>query len=82
MIEQVDANTWKIDGSADISDVAETLNIEFPCEEHDTFGGFVFSQYGFIPEDGSTFSIDINRLHIDVLHIAEHRLKSALVTLS
>ena len=82
LIEQVDANTWKIDGSADISDVAETLNIEFPCEEHDTFGGFVFSQYGFIPEDGSTFSIDINRLHIDVLHIAEHRLKSALVTLS
>ena len=82
IIEQVDANTWKIDGSADLSDVEQALNLTLPCDDYDTFGGLVFAQYGFIPEDGSTFSLDFERLHIEVLQIADHRLKSALVTVS
>ena len=82
MIEQVDANTWKIDGSADLTEVAQALHISLPCDDYDTFGGLVFAQYGFIPEDGSTFSVDYEQMHIEVLQIAEHRLKSALVTIS
>ena len=82
LIEQLDANTWKIDGSAELEEVSEALHIDLPCEDYDTFGGFVFAQNGFIPEDGATFTIDTDTLHIEVLKIAEHRLRSALVTLT
>ena len=82
LIEQLDANTWKIDGSAELEEVSEALHIDLPCEDHDTFGGFVFAQNGFIPEDGATFTIDTHTLHIEVLKITEHRLRSALVTLT
>ncbi len=81
LIEQVDGRTWKINGAAELEDVAAALDIPLPCEEYDTFGGYVFTQYGYIPEDGSTFTIDLPPLRIEVLRITDHRLKSALVTL-
>ena len=34
------------------------------------------------PEDGATFTIDTDTLHIESSEIAEHRLRSALVTLT
>ena len=82
LIEQVDANTWKINGGAELALVAEALKLDLPVDDYDTFGGYVFSHYGFIPEDGTTFTIDIERLHIEVLQISEHRLQGTLVTLS
>ena len=81
LIEQVDGRTWKINGAAELEDVAAALDIPLPCEEYDTFGGYVFTQYGYIPEDVSTFTIDLPPLRIEVLRITDHRLKSALVTL-
>ena len=32
LIEQLDANTWKIDGSAELEEVSEALHIDLPCE--------------------------------------------------
>ena len=81
-LEQVDANTWKIAGSAPLEKVAESLCISLPCDEFDTFGGYVFSQHGFIPEDGTSFTMDTDQLHIEVLQIHEHRILSTIVTLN
>ena len=81
-LEQVDANTWKIAGTASLEKVAEALQISLPCEEFDTFGGYVFSQHGYIPEDGTSFTLDTDQLHIEVLQICEHRVLSTIVTLN
>ena len=50
--------------------------------DYDTFGGMVFDAYGFIPEDGSQFEIDIPPLHIQVRDIQDHRIERAIVTLT
>lgn len=81
-IEKIGENTWRIQGCAPLDEVAEELGVELPIEENDTFGGFVFSSYGSVPDDGTTFEIDIDRLHVDVTEIKEHRIESSIVVVS
>ena len=49
-------NSWTVDGLCDIDEFKERFNIEtLPDEEHDhfqTMGGFVTSQFGYIPRVG------------------------------
>ena len=78
-IERVDSQTWKIRGSALMEDVAEELDVELDDEDVDTFGGFVFSNYGSVPDDGTQFEIDVEGLHIRVLEVKDHKLEKALV---
>ncbi len=81
-IENIGENTWKIMGTAPLDEVAEELGIEFEDDENETFGGLVFSSYGSVPEDGTTFDIEIGRLHINVTEIKEHRIESCIVVVS
>ena len=80
-IQQLDSGTWRINGAAPLTDVAEHLETELPTEEYETFGGLVFGLYGSVPDDGSTFEIDIENLHIKVTEIRDHRLEAATVCL-
>ncbi len=72
-------NEWRILGSAFIDDVTHALHVKFPEGEYDTFGGFIFAEYGSIVEDGKTFELDYENLHIMVLKIRDHRIESTLV---
>lgn len=80
-IQRLDSSTWQIRGTALLEDVAEQLNVKLPVDEYDTFGGFVFGNYGLVPEDGTVFEIDLCSLHIKVNEIQEHRLEKATVCL-
>jgi putative hemolysin len=70
---------WKILGTAPLDEVAEALNVELPAEDHDTFGGYVLACRGSLPEDGATFELDTDELHITVDTIKDHRIESAVV---
>ncbi len=78
-IEKIDSNTWKIQGGADLEEVAEILDIELPLDEYDTFGGYIFGNYGTIPDDGTRFEINLPPLQIKVTEIKDHRIKKAIV---
>ncbi len=78
-IEKIDSNTWEIQGGADLEEVAETLKIELPVDEYDTFGGYIFGNYGTIPDDGTRFEINLPPLNIKVTEIKDHRIKRAMV---
>ncbi len=78
-IELVDEDLWRIRGSADIEDVHETLGVSFPEDEYETFGGFVFTELGSVPEDGSSVELTANGLYISETEIREHRLVQAMV---
>lgn len=79
--EQIDSNTWKIRGCMALDEVAEKLGITLPIDDYDTFGGFIFGAYGFIPDDGSIFELDAYSLHIKVTEIKDHRVEKATVCL-
>ena len=71
--------TWKIKGSTLISDVEETLGIELSDNDCDTFGGYVLSALGSVPEDGTVFEIEAGGLIISVTEITDRQIVSATV---
>ena len=79
LIEQLDSSTWKIHGSAPLDDVAETLGVDLPTEEFETFNGLVFGALGTIPDDGSSVEVETDGLVIKVTDIQEHQVESAIV---
>lgn len=79
-IVKIDADTWLIDGSAPLPDVARLLKISLPEDEYDTFGGMVFGMYEKIPDDGSEFETVLEGLNIKVTEIRDHRIRKATVT--
>lgn len=76
---QIDETTWKILGSADIDLVAETLQVDLPVEEYNTFAGMILGELGSIPEDGATPELEAYGLQIRVTKIEDHRIEDALV---
>lgn len=81
-IEKLDSQTWKIRGSAKLVEVKEKLGVELPLESYDTFGGYVFGNYGSIPDDGSQFELELDSLHIKVIEIKDHRITKTVVCLN
>ena len=49
-IKTVSENVIKIEGSTDLEDVADELEIEMPVDEYDTLGGFIIGVLDRIPE--------------------------------
>ena len=80
-IELLDSGTWKIRGTASLDEVAQKLAVELPLDEYETFGGYVFGSYGAIPDDGASFELETDVLHIKVLEIKAHRIEKAIVCL-
>ncbi|MBQ4064958.1 MAG: HlyC/CorC family transporter [Clostridia bacterium] len=82
-IEKLSDNLWRIQGTALLEAVEEELAINFTSEddEYSTMSGLVFSRFTTIPADGETPELVIDRLHIQVEEITEHRVVSALVEL-
>ena len=73
-------NTWRIAGSADLDDVAEALDVDFPeDEESETLGGLVFAQLNVIPEDGSHPEVEVYGLPIRVEVLTDRRVERATV---
>ena len=70
----------EIKGSAPLEEVAEELGVTLPVDEYDTFGGFVFANYGSVPDDGTTFEIEAENLAINVTDIVDHRIEKASVS--
>lgn len=78
-IVKISDNQWRIQGRADVEDVAEELRIELPSQDYDTFGGYVCGVIDRIPEDGETFVCSTDDLEIRVLAVENHRIKEAVV---
>ncbi len=81
MLVQTGEDTWDVQGICPLDDAAEAFGIELPIEDFDTVGGYVFSNYGVIPDDGTEFEVDIDRLHVKVTGIQDHRIVAMTITL-
>lgn len=79
-IEEIAENCWRIQGVADIEDVAGALGLKLPIEEYDTFGGWLFGCLGRIPPDGEAIYMETEALHVKIEDIRDHRVVSTIVS--
>ena len=77
-IEQVDEDTYRIDGMFPIDEFNERFGTDLPDEDFHTLAGFVFGQLGRAPEPGDDVSYD--GLRFDVLEVEGNRIERVAVT--
>lgn len=78
-IQQIDADQFRIYGSADIEDVEKTLGISLEDEDCDTFGGYILNHYGQIPDEGSHFRVSLDLMDVYVKEVKNHRIGQTIV---
>lgn len=66
-IVQLDETTFNFDGTTDIEEVEEMLDIKLPEGEYDTLGGFIMSELGRIPEENDEIESQGYRLVVEEL---------------
>ena len=71
--------SWKVTGSANLEEMSAAMGVSFPCEDYDTFNGFVFHALDGVPEDGEELAFDYETLHIKVLKIRNHQVEQAII---
>jgi len=76
-IEQVDDDTYRIDGMFQIDEFNERFGTELPDDDFHTLGGFVFGQLGRQPEPGD--DVGSNGLRFDVLEVEGSRIERIAV---
>lgn len=80
-IEILSEESWRIAGSASISEVEEAIGIKFEDIDSDTFSGFLLGLYGSVPEDGASFELSTDTLDIHIEDIKDHKVDRAVITL-
>lgn len=80
-VEVLEDGSWRIAGSASISEVEEAIGVKFEDSDSDTFSGFVLGLYGSVPEDGASFEISTETLDIRIEDIKDHKIDRAVITL-
>lgn len=76
-IEKLSEDKFVIQGSADLEDVAEALDIEMPIDVYDTFSGFICGVLGRIPEEGEKFKCQWEDWTITAHNVKHHIVESA-----
>ncbi|MBE6533588.1 MAG: HlyC/CorC family transporter [Ruminococcaceae bacterium] len=80
-IELISENSWRILGSASISEVEETLGVKLEDTDSDTFSGYALAIYGSVPDDGTNFELTTEHLNIVIEEIKDHRIDRATVSI-
>ncbi len=73
-IEQISEDIYNIDGTSDIGDVEELLDIEFPEGEYDTVAGYVMSVLGRIPEADEHPTVECEGFSFTVAEMNDRRI--------
>jgi CBS domain containing-hemolysin-like protein len=79
-IEQIDDDTYRVDGMFPIDEFNERFGTELPDDDYHTIGGFVFGQLGRAPEPGDDVSYD--GMRFDVLEVEGSRIERIAVEFS
>ena len=78
-IKLLEDGSWQVSGSASLEELSIAMAISLPCEDYETFNGFVFHALESVPEDGEEIEFDYEMLHIRVLEIKNHQVEKAIV---
>jgi magnesium and cobalt transporter len=77
-IEQVDEDTYRVDGMFAIEEFNDRFGTDLPAEDFHTVAGFVFGQLGRAPEPGDDVAYD--GMRFDVLEVEGNRIERIAVT--
>ena len=81
-IEKLAEGKFRIQGCADLEDVAEALELDLPTDVYDTFSGFICGILGRIPEEGETFQCSWQNCSITAHDVQYQIVQSATIEIA
>lgn len=77
-VEQLNENVFTIDGTTDIEEVEDMLDIKLPEGDYDTIGGLIMANLGYIPTGDENAAIECCGFTFTVLEVEERRIERVL----
>lgn len=77
--EVISSDEYIFDARIDLDDFNRLLDTNLPDELGDTLAGFIYGQLGKVPDEGEI--IETDRLQVEVLDIADRRIRKVRVKL-
>lgn len=62
-----------------LEDISEQLEVHLQSNRFDTLNGLIFGTLGRVPADGDKFTLEIQKLSIQVVKVKNHMIETALV---
>ena len=79
-IKKLNDRTYLIEGSMNLDDVNDSLDIHLESEEYDSLGGILIEGLGHLPEDGEEVTLPDGTL-LKVQGVDQNRIEKVLLTL-
>ena len=82
-VEQISDDTFALHGNVELSELSEATGLTFEEEDCDTFTGLVFSELGYIPDEGEQdIELVIGRMTIRITEVQDHMVKESTVQIA
>ncbi len=79
-IQELDDNTYLVEGSMKLDDINDELDTELDSENYDSIGGVIIEHLNRLPEDDEEVMLE-NGIHLKVQGIEQNRIVKVLMTL-
>ncbi len=79
-IQELDDNTYLVEGSMKLDDINDELDTELDSENYDSIGGVIIEHLNRLPEDDEEVVLE-NGIHLKVQGIEQNRIVKVLMTL-
>lgn len=80
LIQELDDNTYLVEGSMKLDDINDELDTELDSEDYDSIGGLIIECLDRLPEDNEEVTLE-NGIHLKVQGIEQNRIVKVLMTL-
>ena len=81
-ITELEPGVFRVAGHCDLDTLRERLGVDIPeNDEIDTLSGLIINELSNVPEDGSTFDIDLCGMHVHVDEVRDRRVEWTTVRL-
>ena len=81
-ITELEPGVFRVAGHCDLDVLRERLGVDIPeNDEIDTLSGLIINELSNVPEDGSTFDIDLCGMHVHVDEVRDRRVEWTTVRL-
>ena len=78
-VNQLDEDSFEVDGTLSIGELSELLDIEFPESDYDTVAGFLLDQLGQIPEEDEKTVVKYENVTFTIQEMDDRRIERVLI---
>ncbi|HEX3026744.1 MAG TPA: hemolysin family protein [Clostridia bacterium] len=74
-VQRTSDNTFEVDGSVNIEDLGELLDVKFPEGDYETIAGYIMDVLGRIPGEDEHPSVQLDNVTFTVMKMDERRIE-------